>query len=73
MINLIQNAFKFKDRIAIKSDGNNYTYEQLLVASERIALALLNGRIDLKEERIAFIVPSGIHYVAIQWLSLIHI
>jgi len=67
MINLIQNAFKFKERIAVKSDGNSYTYEQLLVASERIALALLNGQPDLKEERIAFIVPSGIHYVAIQW------
>lgn len=67
MITLIENAQKHLDRTAIKSDHADYTYRQLLEASERIALALLNGREDLQEARIAFIVDPGFEYVCIQW------
>jgi len=67
MINLIQNATQYLDRIAVKSEGNSSTYQQLLDFSESIALLLLNGKDDLNEERIAFIVPASFNYTAIQW------
>jgi len=67
MINLIQKASSNLDRIAIKRDEISYTYEQLLDASENIAFELLNGKDDLKEERVAFLVPPGFNYTAIQW------
>ncbi len=67
MITLIENASNHLDRIAIKSNHTNYTYQQLLDASEQIALRLLNGRKDLEEARIAFIVSPGFEYVSIQW------
>jgi malonyl-CoA/methylmalonyl-CoA synthetase len=67
MINLIQKASSNLDRIAIKRDEISYTYEQLLDASENIAFELLNGKDDLKEERVAFLVPPGFNYTTIQW------
>lgn len=67
MLQLIQRAHHFKSRTAIKSHGKSYTYQDLLEASERIALALLNGKEDLQEARIAFIVPPGFEYVSWQW------
>ncbi|MFT4537217.1 MAG: malonyl-CoA/methylmalonyl-CoA synthetase [Saprospiraceae bacterium] len=67
MITLIENAYKHPDRIAIKSNGRDYTYQQLLDSSEQIALTLLNGRKDLNEARIAFIVAPSFDYVRIQW------
>jgi malonyl-CoA/methylmalonyl-CoA synthetase len=67
MITLIQNATSYLERIALRSDGINYTYEQILNSSEGIALELLAGRQHLEEERIAFLVPPGFDYVAIQW------
>ena len=67
MINLIQNANHFLKRIAIKADGNSYTYHELLEASESIAMELLNGKEDLHETRVAFLVPPGFDYVSIQW------
>lgn len=67
MINLIQNATNYSERIAVKSEGEPYTYQQLLDASENIALELLDGKTNLDEARVAFLVPSGFDYVAIQW------
>ncbi len=67
MIALIQNALKYESRIAVKYATEKYTYEDLLTASEHIALALLNGKKDLKEARIAFLVPPGFDYVKLQW------
>lgn len=67
MINLIERAIGFKERIAIKSNDKDYSYDQLLGHSEAIALQLLNDKTDLQEERIAFLVPSGFTYVCLQW------
>lgn len=67
MITLIENAHNCLERIAIKSNNLNYTYRQLLDASEKIALTLLNGEKDLEETRIAFIVEPSFEYVSIQW------
>lgn len=67
MINLIQKAGDNRNRIAIKADEISYTYEQLLSASKKIALDLLDGKEDLNEERVAFLVQPGFNYTAIQW------
>lgn len=67
MINLIRKANDNLDRIAIKSDDISYTYEQLLNVSKGIALDLLDGKEDLNEERVAFLVQPGFNYTTIQW------
>jgi len=67
MIQLIENAARHLDAIAIKSNDTSYTYAQLLQASERMAKHLLAGRKDLQEARIAFLVDPGFQYVCIQW------
>ena len=64
---LITRAASFKDRIAVKSGGRRYTYEQLLGASEQVAFDLLKGTEDLQGARIAFLVPAGMEYVKVQW------
>ena len=67
MINLIENASEHLERVAIKSDGESYSYALLLQRSESIALNLLNGRVHLNEERVAFLVNPGFDYVCVQW------
>lgn len=67
MIKLIEQANRYPERVAIKSKQRDYTYAELLEQSEKIAAALLNGRADLQEARIAFIVDPSFEYVAVQW------
>lgn len=67
MIQLIQHALKYTERIAVKSHGQSYSYQDLLLASESIAAHLLAGRADLEEARIAFLVSPGFDYVQLQW------
>lgn len=67
MIQLIERAYKFKDRTAIKDNAGHYNYNQLLDVSNQIALELLAGTPDLDEARVAFLVPPGFDYVCIQW------
>ncbi len=44
-----------------------FTYRDLLDASSRVATALLGGQADLHEDRVAFLVTPGFHWVAAQW------
>ena len=67
MITLIENAFNHLDRIAISDNNQNYTYRQLLDASQKIAITLLEDKKDLNEARIAFIVAPSFEYACIQW------
>ena len=67
MIELIARAGHYHDIVAVKSKGDRYTYRQLLETSENIAVRLLEGKKDLDEARIAFLVPGGFDYVSIQW------
>ena len=55
------------DALAIVDAHGNHTYGELLQASSRIAAALLAGRDDLREERIAFLLPPGLPWVATLW------
>lgn len=53
--------------VAIRDRQGAYTYDELDRASATVAAHLLNGRDDLNEARIAFVVTPGFDYVAMQW------
>lgn len=67
MLTLIHNAEKNLSSIAIISGEKKYTYADLLSASQSFAGVLLDGKQDLEEERIAFMVDPGFDYVKVQW------
>ncbi|MGB5437887.1 MAG: AMP-binding protein, partial [Maribacter sp.] len=67
MITILDRAKHFKGRTALVSNGNYYTYEQLLTASKYVTARLLQGKNDLNEARIAFLVPPSFEYTAVQW------
>ena len=67
MLQLIERASKYADRIAIISGGKRYSYRDLLSASRRLATQLLAGANDLREKRVAFMVTPGFDYVKTQW------
>lgn len=54
-------------RVAVTAGGADRTYGELLECSARIAGALLGGAGDLAEQRVAYLVEPGFHYVATQW------
>jgi malonyl-CoA/methylmalonyl-CoA synthetase len=64
---LIARARQHGARTAIIDSQNTYTYDDLLNASGRVAAALLAGRRNLNEERVAFLVTPGFAWVAVQW------
>ena len=53
--------------VAIRDRTGTYTYDQLDRASANVAARLLDGRDDLNEARVAFLVTPGFDYVAAQW------
>jgi malonyl-CoA/methylmalonyl-CoA synthetase len=53
--------------VAIVDRAGTYTYDTLDRASAWAATALLDGRDDLNEARVAFLVTPGFEYVAVQW------
>src|SRR5687768_9734275 len=55
-----------ENRVAIVAEGRSYSYGDLDVASRRVAAALLEGREDLGQMRVAFLVRPGFDYVAVQ-------
>ena len=60
----------FRDKTAIWKDENvQYSYEDVLETSERIAKELLrrSGSKDLKEKCVSFLCPPSFEYVAMQW------
>jgi malonyl-CoA/methylmalonyl-CoA synthetase len=54
-------------RTAVVDAHGVFTYDDLLDASSRVAAALLAGRLDLHEERVAFLMAPGFPWVAVQW------
>ena len=60
-------AQKYAQRLAIVDASGSHSYAELLDASDRIANALLAGRSDLQEERVAFRITPGFSWVATQW------
>src|SRR5688572_22360351 len=67
MIRLIANAAHFKESRAIVSNGQSYSYDNLLVSSQALAAELLDQQDDLAEAKVAFMVSPGFDYVRTQW------
>lgn len=69
LIPLVNQAFKYQDRMAIRDEHGSFTYQQLLKASEQVAQYLLKqaNTQDLNEARIAFMAIPNFYYTAIQW------
>ncbi len=66
-ISLVRRAHKHPERLAIRADDREFSYQDLLEASSRVAAILLDGARDLKEARVAFLTPSGFSYPQVQW------
>ncbi|NJN75614.1 MAG: AMP-binding protein [Synechococcaceae cyanobacterium RL_1_2] len=64
---LINRAITYQNRVAIVTSDHQYSYHELLTTSAKIAAMLLGEKEDLQETRVAFLVPSGFDYVAVQW------
>jgi malonyl-CoA/methylmalonyl-CoA synthetase len=64
---LVSRAHEHTGRTAVVAAEGTFTYADLLDASARVAAALLGGRDDLREARVAFLAPPGWDYVAVQW------
>ena len=67
MLKLFRNAESYGERLAIVHNKENYTYKDLVVASNNLALSLLSGKDDLQEERIGFLLPPSFDYISLQW------
>src|SRR5271167_3789484 len=67
LLPLIANAEQQGARTAVIDSQGTFTYNELLEASSRVAAALLDGRSDLAEERVAFLITPGFPWVAVQW------
>jgi malonyl-CoA/methylmalonyl-CoA synthetase len=64
---LIARAREHGERLAILTPDGAFSYRELLEASARVAACLLDGAADLHEQRVAFLVPPGFEYAAVQW------
>ena len=67
MFGAIENALLFAERTALVCGDRDYTYAALSRGAAEFAGLLLNGRSDLEEGRIAFMVDPGFEYVKVQW------
>jgi malonyl-CoA/methylmalonyl-CoA synthetase len=64
---IVERAGAHGDRTAIVATEGRFTYGDLLAASHAVASALLQGATDLREARVAFLIPPGFYWVAAQW------
>lgn len=64
---LIERALSHGDRLAVRAASRCHSYSDLVEQSEGMAAILLDGRNDLQETRIAFLIPPGHEYIAAQW------
>ncbi len=64
---IIARSNRHSERTAVVDAQGSFSYKDLLDASSRVATALLAGRDDLGEERVAFVLTPGFPWVAVQW------
>jgi malonyl-CoA/methylmalonyl-CoA synthetase len=67
MNSLFKQAFQNPSKTAIVDQFSSYTYGDLIDQARANAAFLLNGKDDLQEACVAYIVSPGFNYVAIQW------
>ena len=66
-LRLVERARGHGERTAIVAPEGTFRYADLLRASEGVARALLADHGELAGARVAFLVPPGFEYVAVQW------
>jgi malonyl-CoA/methylmalonyl-CoA synthetase len=66
-IRLIERAADHGPAPAISSGGVQCSYARLLDMSARVAATLLDAAPDLREGRVAFLIPGSAEYPAVQW------
>jgi malonyl-CoA/methylmalonyl-CoA synthetase len=66
-LTLIARASLHRDAVAFRTAKSTRSYQELLDRSADLATALLGKEDDLKEARVAVLVPAGFEYVAAQW------
>jgi malonyl-CoA/methylmalonyl-CoA synthetase len=62
----------FENDMAIIDGNGSYSYEALLASARSVASSLLSSETDLREKRIAFMIPSSFEYAAVMlgvWLA----
>lgn len=64
---IVSRARQHGARTAVVDSSGTHRYDELLDLSSHVASALLGGRRDLQEERIAFLVAPGLAWVTVQW------
>jgi malonyl-CoA/methylmalonyl-CoA synthetase len=64
---LLARAHAHGSKTALRCDQHVFCFSGLLTASRAVAAAMLDGRDDLAEAHIAFLVPPGEKYVHAQW------
>lgn len=67
MLTLFERSESFRERKAISSNDQDYTYAELITAAESVAANLLTETNDLSEARVSFLVPPSFEYTAVQW------
>jgi|KBSSwiStaDraftv2_1062776.scaffolds.fasta_scaffold02236_7 malonyl-CoA/methylmalonyl-CoA synthetase len=64
---LVARAHEQGARSALVDAIGTHSYHDLLETSTRVAGALLAGRKDLEEARVAYFIPPGFDHIAVQW------
>ena len=66
---LCERSVQFSQRVALTVKDGAITYQELHHRSDKVAAKLLGmlGINDLNESRIAFLIPTGIEHIVIQW------
>lgn len=64
---LPERAKTWPDRPALIGPDGTATFGGLLQASAAAAGVLLDGRTDLEEDRVVFLLPPGVRHVEVQW------
>lgn len=67
MLQLFESALRLPEKIAVIDSQGSHTYGELSQKSAAVAAYLLDGKKDLNEAPIAFMVSPGFDYVAVQW------
>lgn len=68
-LKIIDRCSQHRDAIALKFNGTQYTYGEILQRSRAVASTLLSSvdSCDLAGERVAFLLPAGADYISVQW------